>query len=100
MKLGIHWGCVFFPFVGRDYSSKAAGESELPLGSDPSSEEEYASLSNSLKEFISIPSIDKAWTFKSNTGMTCCFCLCDFGVNLCVRFVRIILGQYIWLRYS
>ncbi|XP_057802776.1 acylamino-acid-releasing enzyme 2-like [Salvia miltiorrhiza] len=30
-------------------------------------EEEYASMSKLLQEFTSIPAIDKAWTFKSET---------------------------------
>lgn len=30
-------------------------------------EEDYASLSNILQQFTSIPTIDKAWLFKSNT---------------------------------
>nr|DAD19714.1 TPA_asm: hypothetical protein HUJ06_021177 [Nelumbo nucifera] len=36
--------------------------------SDATVEEEYASQSKLLLEFINIPSIDKAWTFKSDKG--------------------------------
>ncbi|KAG8658648.1 acylamino-acid-releasing enzyme isoform X2 [Manihot esculenta] len=50
-------------------ASKDASPKELPLGLDASTEEEYASQSKLLQEFTSISSIDKAWTFKSNSGM-------------------------------
>ena len=33
-----------------------------------SSEEEYATQSKLLKDFMSIPSIDKAWIFNSCSG--------------------------------
>ncbi|XP_011091099.1 acylamino-acid-releasing enzyme-like isoform X2 [Sesamum indicum] len=36
-------------------------------GLDAASEEEFASLSKLLQEFTDIPTIDKAWTFKSET---------------------------------
>ncbi|XP_050219092.1 acylamino-acid-releasing enzyme-like [Mercurialis annua] len=42
---------------------------ELAVEMDASSEEEYATQSKLLREFTSISSIDKAWTFKSNRGM-------------------------------
>uniref|UniRef100_A0A2P2LK43 Acylamino-acid-releasing enzyme n=2 Tax=Rhizophora mucronata TaxID=61149 RepID=A0A2P2LK43_RHIMU len=48
--------------------SKAVLEKELPHGIDAAMEEEYESQSKLLKEFTSIPSIDKAWTFESQTG--------------------------------
>lgn len=41
---------------------------EVPLGIDPAMEETYASQSKLLKEFTSIASIDKAWTFKRDSG--------------------------------
>ena len=50
--------------------SKAVPIKEMPLGLDTTTEEEYASQSKLLQEFTSIPSIDKAWTFKSDDGMT------------------------------
>nr|POE82514.1 acylamino-acid-releasing enzyme [Quercus suber] len=50
--------------------SKAVPIKEMPLGLDTTTEEEYASQSNLLQEFTSIPSIDKAWTFKSDDGIS------------------------------
>ncbi|KZV17829.1 acylamino-acid-releasing enzyme-like [Dorcoceras hygrometricum] len=41
---------------------------ELPAGFDAAMLEEYTSLSKLLQEFTDIPSIDKAWTFKSDSG--------------------------------
>ena len=35
---------------------------------DQTSEEEYATQSKLIKEFITIPSIDKAWIFNSGSG--------------------------------
>ncbi|KAM3708097.1 hypothetical protein ACJW31_02G073000 [Castanea mollissima] len=49
--------------------SKAVPIKEMPLGLDTTIEEEYASQSKLLQEFTSIPSIDKAWTFKSDDGI-------------------------------
>uniref|UniRef100_A0A7N2LY09 acylaminoacyl-peptidase n=1 Tax=Quercus lobata TaxID=97700 RepID=A0A7N2LY09_QUELO len=49
--------------------SKAAPIKEMPLGLDTTTEEEYALQSKLLQEFTSIPSIDKAWTFKSDDGI-------------------------------
>ncbi|XP_009773638.1 acylamino-acid-releasing enzyme isoform X2 [Nicotiana tabacum] len=40
---------------------------EIPVGLDAFSEEEYFSQSTLLKEFTEIPTIEKAWTLKSNT---------------------------------
>lgn len=42
---------------------------EIPVGLDAFSEEEYFSQSTLLKEFTEIPTIEKAWTLKSNTGI-------------------------------
>lgn len=42
---------------------------EFPSGIDPTTEEEYAVQSKLLQEFTKIPNIDKAWTFKSDSGM-------------------------------
>lgn len=42
---------------------------EFPSGIDPTTEEEYAEQSKLLQEFTKIPNIDKAWTFKSDSGM-------------------------------
>ncbi|KAK9146531.1 hypothetical protein Sjap_006434 [Stephania japonica] len=39
---------------------------EMPLGVDPTVEEEYASQSKLLREFTDIPIIEKAWIFKSD----------------------------------
>ncbi|WOK98653.1 acylamino-acid-releasing enzyme 1 [Canna indica] len=41
-----------------------------PLGIDPDTAEEYASQSKLLKEFVDVPTIDKAWIFKSNDEST------------------------------
>ncbi|CAN0857320.1 Acylamino-acid-releasing enzyme [Linum grandiflorum] len=49
--------------------SKAAPTETLPLGLDPTMEDEYDSQSKLLREFASISSIDKAWTFKSHSGI-------------------------------
>ncbi|KAF9677661.1 hypothetical protein SADUNF_Sadunf08G0130700 [Salix dunnii] len=49
-------------------ASVASSPKDLPVGLDAKTEEDYASLSKLLQEFTSIPNIDKAWTFKSNTG--------------------------------
>ncbi|KAJ4846246.1 hypothetical protein Tsubulata_012565 [Turnera subulata] len=51
-----------------DASSETAPTKELPIGLDPNTEEDYASLSKLLQEFTRIPSIYKAWTFKSKSG--------------------------------
>ncbi|CAL1396505.1 unnamed protein product [Linum trigynum] len=53
----------------RMEGSKAAPAKTLPLGLDPTMEEEYESQSKLLREFASISSIDKAWTFKSENGI-------------------------------
>ncbi|XP_048333988.2 acylamino-acid-releasing enzyme isoform X3 [Ziziphus jujuba] len=49
--------------------SKAGSVKELPLGIDVTTEEEYTLQSKLLKEFTSISSIDKAWIFKSDSGI-------------------------------
>lgn len=41
---------------------------DMPVGLDAATEEEYASVSKLLQEFTNIPTIDKAWTFKSETA--------------------------------
>ncbi|CAA0840700.1 acylaminoacyl-peptidase-related [Striga hermonthica] len=40
---------------------------DFAVGVDASAEEEYASVSKLLQEFTDIPTIDKAWTIKSET---------------------------------
>ncbi|KAB5545061.1 hypothetical protein DKX38_013173 [Salix brachista] len=49
-------------------ASVASSPKDLPVGLDAKTEEDCASLSKLLQEFTSIPNIDKAWTFKSDTG--------------------------------
>ncbi|XWS13756.1 hypothetical protein CRYUN_Cryun36dG0065600 [Craigia yunnanensis] len=49
--------------------SKAGPVKELLVGLDEATEEEYASQSKLLQEFTIISSIDKAWTFKSDSGL-------------------------------
>ncbi|PIN21311.1 Dipeptidyl aminopeptidase [Handroanthus impetiginosus] len=41
---------------------------EMPVGLDAATQEEYASVSKLVQEFTDIPTIDKAWTFKSETA--------------------------------
>lgn len=41
---------------------------DTPVGLDANSEEEYFSQCTLLKEFTEIPTIEKAWTLKSNSG--------------------------------
>ncbi|BFG14005.1 hypothetical protein CerSpe_002800 [Prunus speciosa] len=55
-------------FLAMD-GSKAGPLKDLPLGIDATTEEEYASQSRLLQEFTSISSIDKAWIFKSDSGI-------------------------------
>ncbi|KAK8684693.1 hypothetical protein V6N13_040709 [Hibiscus sabdariffa] len=50
-------------------SSKVGPVKELPVGLDEATEEDYASQSKLLQEFTSISSIDKAWIFKSESGI-------------------------------
>ncbi|CAK7327161.1 unnamed protein product [Dovyalis caffra] len=59
----------FLPIPALMDASKSAPPKELPLGLDAKTEEDYASLSKLLQEFTSMPNIDKAWTFKSNSGI-------------------------------
>ncbi|KAM6566382.1 hypothetical protein CsatA_025510 [Cannabis sativa] len=49
--------------------SKGNSGKDLPLGLDEASEEEYTLQSKLLQEFTSISNIDKAWTFKSGSGI-------------------------------
>lgn len=46
---------------------------EMKVSLDSATEEEYASQSILLQEFINISTIDKAWTFKCNNGMLLIF---------------------------
>ncbi|KNA08562.1 hypothetical protein SOVF_161600 [Spinacia oleracea] len=48
--------------------SRAESSKELPPDLDSTMVEEYASQSKLLLQFTSIPSINKAWVFKSDTG--------------------------------
>ena len=66
-------------------ASVSSSPQELPVGLDAKTEEDYASLSKLLQEFTSIPNIDKAWTFKSNTGKSSY--LCDFYLLFSPLFV-------------
>lgn len=50
-------------------SSGTNSAKEVNVGLDSTTEEEYATQSKLLKEFISIPSIDKAWIFNSDSGI-------------------------------
>lgn len=51
-------------------ASQADPLKEVSLGTDMTTEEEYASQSKLLQEFNNICSIDKAWIFQSEKGMT------------------------------
>ncbi|KAM3249132.1 hypothetical protein P3L10_010901 [Capsicum annuum] len=46
----------------------ASPSKDTHVGLDVISEEEYFSQSALLKEFTEIPVIEKAWTFKSDSG--------------------------------
>lgn len=66
-------GQIVFP--NRYFSASLAMEDSQtkppkgkPLGIDASCEEEYSLQSKLLKEFVDIPTIDKAWTFTSSSG--------------------------------
>lgn len=48
---------------------RAVSEKEMPPGVDATTEEEYASQAKLLQEFSNIPTINKAWIFKSDSGM-------------------------------
>lgn len=61
--------------------SKADTPKETPSGLDTATEEEYASQSKLLQEFINISTIDNAWTFKSGNGMT--NNVCNFFATFC-----------------
>lgn len=56
-----------YPFLVMD-GSKAGLPEKMAAGLD-ATEEEYASKSNLLQEFVNISTIDKAWAFKSADGM-------------------------------
>lgn len=61
--------------------SKVGPVKDLPLGLDPITEEEYTSQSNLLEEFTNISNIDKAWSFKSGSGM-------NAKLNLSISFLN------------
>lgn len=42
---------------------------KIPVGLDAASEAVYTNQAKLLKEFIEIATIDKAWTFRSPSGM-------------------------------
>lgn len=54
-------------------NAEASPLKRSPRGLDETSEEDYSSLSNLLQHFASIPTVDKAWTFKSTSGMIAIF---------------------------
>ncbi|XP_019059085.1 PREDICTED: acylamino-acid-releasing enzyme isoform X2 [Tarenaya hassleriana] len=56
-------------------SSGAESPKEFPVGLDITTEEDYAEHSKLLKEFTSIPSIDRAWIFKSSVGSQAMFAM-------------------------
>lgn len=51
-------------------SSGVSSFPEIPVGLEKVCDEEYTSQSKLLQEFTEIPTIDKAWTFTSSSGMT------------------------------
>lgn len=69
-------------------SSGTDSAKEVHVGLDSTTEEEYATQSKLLKEFINIPSIDKAWIFNSGSGNH--FCLFKLGL-LRLRFLSLLL---------
>lgn len=52
-----------FQFLDKIFSAMENVEAS------PLKKEEYSSLSTLLQHFASIPTVDKAWTFKSTSGM-------------------------------
>jgi len=74
-------------------SSGTDSAKELHVGLDPTTEEEYATQSKLLQEFINIPSIDKAWIFNSDSGNH----FCIFKLGLCkLRFLSLLLLKIIF----
>lgn len=49
-------------------ASNALSEKDMPLGLDAATVEEYSSQSKLLLEFTKMPTINKAWVFKSDSG--------------------------------
>jgi acylaminoacyl-peptidase len=49
-------------------ASDSLYEKDMPLGLDADTVEEYSSQSKSLLEFTKMPTINKAWAFKSDSG--------------------------------
>ena len=47
---------------------RSSSPKKMPLGIEAENLDEYATQSKLLKEFTDIPSIGKAWTFKSSDG--------------------------------
>ncbi|KAL0414423.1 UNVERIFIED_CONTAM: Acylamino-acid-releasing enzyme [Sesamum radiatum] len=47
--------------------ARGSPSKQIPVGLDAATQEEYASVSKLLQEFTDISTIDKAWTFKSDT---------------------------------
>lgn len=75
------------PFTVSAMHGSAAGSSkDFPAGCDLTMEEEYASLSKLLVEFMNISKIDRAWVCKSDTGK---------AVNIPFVFHRVVLGDCI-----
>ncbi|XP_038972532.1 acylamino-acid-releasing enzyme 1 isoform X3 [Phoenix dactylifera] len=74
----------------------AVSEKEMPLGIDATIEAEYASQAKLLQEFSNIPSIDKAWIFKSD-GANCSRAMFSTGqVNLLANKKRtVILSSHV-----
>ena len=62
----------FLVCLGMDGSGISLTK-EMKVSLDSAAEEEYASQSKLLQEFINISTIDKAWTFKCNNGMVLMF---------------------------
>lgn len=49
-------------------ASDALSEKDMPLGLDADTVEEYSSQSKLLLEFTKMPTVNKAWVFKSDNG--------------------------------
>lgn len=49
-------------------TSNALSEKDMPLGLDAATVEEYSSQSKLLLAFTKMPTINKAWVFKSDSG--------------------------------
>lgn len=72
-----------------DGSKISAVVDELPAGVDPETEGEYAEQSKLLQEFTTIPNIDKAWMFKSDSGMVAVVYAGAFTIHVFIIVIKL-----------